>query len=560
MGNDIVIRNGLIADGLGGDPVIGDVGIAGDRITEVGDVEGRGAREIDADGRLVTPGFVDIHTHLDAQIGWDPLATSSSWHGVTSLALGSCGVSFAPVRPGDERYLAELMESVEDIPADSIMSGLDWSWQTYGDFLDYVDGRPKGVNVGGFLGHCALRYYVMGERSLDEAPATDDDVAAMCKLVDEALGRGALGFSSSRYAEHKVPDGRLVPGSYADDRELLAFAEVMGRHGHGTFDVIPWFISDASRFESELSLLERFQEVSGRPVTFTLVQNAASGDLHERVLGAVADARARGVGLYPQTTVRSVGVIFSTGHQTPFSLAPAWQELHQLPADERLAALRDPARRARLVADGEAHPPYFPPETLFVLPPGAARYDNRPEASLAAHAAARGVSVAEAFVQLADERDGELVVVWPALNDDLDAVAAMVASPVTVLGLADAGAHVGMILDASQPTYYLSHFARDTGAVTVGEAIRRLTAEPAALLGIRDRGVLAPGAYADLNVIDLDGLGLPLPTYVRDMPAGAGRYVQRSEGYACTLVNGTVLMEDGEHTGALPGRLLRGGS
>jgi len=561
MGHDLVIRDGLVVDGLGGEPTRGDVAIDGDRITEVGAVDGTGTLELDADGRLVTPGFVDIHTHLDAQLGWDPLATSSCWHGVTSLVLGSCGVTFAPCKPEDRRYLAELMESVEDVPAASIMEGLAWNWETYGEYLDAVESWPKGVNVGGMVGHCAVRYHAMGERSLDEAPASDDDVAAMCELVDEAIAGGALGFSTSRTMLHRVPDGRAVPGTYADARELLALAGVMGDAGHGVFEAAPAVgerdPNGGRRTTSEVELLAEIALTTGRPVTFGLTQTKRVPELMDEALAAVEAAVAQGAVLAPQTTARGIGMIFGLMHRSPFDGAPAWRALRDLTFDERLGALRDPTQRAALI-DAARDLPTIPPDELYVLPAGDARYDLGVDDSLAGHAARRGVTPVEVFIELELERDGHALVNWPFLNDDLSAVATMLRHPDTVMGLADAGAHVGLIQDSSQPTFLLTYWVREQGLLSVGDAIRRLSSEPAQLFDLDDRGALVPGAYADVNVIDLDGLGLPQPEYVYDYPAGAGRYVQRARGYEWTIVNGEVFMQRGEHAGALAGRMLRG--
>jgi N-acyl-D-aspartate/D-glutamate deacylase len=557
MSHDIVIRNGMVVDGSGAEPVRADVAIDGDRITAVGDVPDAGTREIDATGRLVTPGFVDIHTHLDAQLSWDPIGTSSCWHGITSVVLGNCGVTFAPCRPDDRRYLAEMMESVEDIPADAIMSGLDWSWTSYGEYLDAIDRMPKGVNAGGMVGHCAVRTYAMRERSLDREPASDEDIAAMCELVDEAIAAGALGFSTSRTPLHRVPDGRNVPGTFADAREILAIAEVLGRHGRGIFESAPAFIGDATQNQSEVDLMAEVCFTTGRPVTFGLTQTSMSPTLHTDVLAAVEKAVAEGANLRPQTTARGVGVVFGATHRTPFDRTPEWKALRKLDLDTKLATFRDPEQRARLVAAVEAVPSPIPMTSLFVMPDGDASYDNVPEQSLAAVAARMGTTPADAFMTLSVERDGRLLVNFPFLNDDLAEVEGMLQNPLTVMGLADAGAHVGQIMDSSQPTYFLTRCVRDRDMFSVGEGIRKLTSEPAELFGIADRGVLRVGAFADVNVIDLEGMRLPQPVYVHDFPGGAGRFVQKATGYDHTIVNGQPFMEHGEHTGALAGRLLR---
>jgi N-acyl-D-aspartate/D-glutamate deacylase len=560
MAHDLVIRNGRVVDGTGAEPVEAAVAIDGDRITAVGDVDGKGAREIDADGRLVTPGFVDIHTHLDAQLAWDPIGSSSCWHGVTSVVLGNCGVTFAPCKPGDRRYLAEMMESVEDIPADSIMDGLAWDWESYGEYLDAVDRMPKGVNAGGMVGHCAVRIHAMGERAIEETPASEADVAAMCDLVAEAIDAGALGFSTSRTALHRVPDGRVVPGTHADPHELLAIAQVMGDRQRGVFESAAALGErdgdGGRRTQPEVALLGEISRRTGRPATFGLSMTKKVPGIHTDALQTVEQQNGLGAQLRPQTTARGIGLLFGPACRTPFDGAPVWKALRDLPVAETVAIMRDPDRRAELIAAAEGLPT-IPMTELYVLPEGDARYDLGVDASLDAEAKRRGVSPAEAFIQLIDERDGAVLVNWPFLNDDLGAVETMLRHPDSVLGLADAGAHVGMIMDSSQPTFFLTYWVRDRGLCSIGEAVRRLTSDTADLFGVVDRGRLQPGAYADVNVIDLDGMRLPQPEYVNDFPMGAGRYVQRATGYGTTIVNGQVFMEDGEHTGALAGRLLR---
>jgi N-acyl-D-aspartate/D-glutamate deacylase len=560
--HDLVLRGGRIVDGTGRPAAEGDVAVDGDRVTAVGRVEGRGAREIDASGRLVTPGFVDIHTHLDAQLAWDPLASSSCWHGVTSVVIGNCGVTFAPVRPHDHRTLAELMESVEDIPARSILDGLPWDWETYGEFLRWLDRTPKGVNVGGMVGHCAARYYAMGSRSLDpDAAPSAGELDLLCALVDDAMRAGALGFSSSRTLRHKAPDGRHVPGTFAAIDELLAVAEVLRRHGRGVFEVAPRFDGEGPaipRVESELAWMEPVSARSSRPLTFNLSQTRDQGDHWQRAITLSREANARGARLRPQTSPRFIGVLTGLAHRTPFDRHPGWRALRGLPVEARLAALRDPGRRAALVAEAKGDREGL--EVFYVLngDGGLARYDCRPEDALVAIAERRGVSPVEAFVDLALETEGKLLLSWPFLNQDVAAIGEMLAQPEVLLGLADAGAHVGMTMDASAPTYLLSFWVRERGAIGLEEAVRRLTSDTATTFGITDRGVLREGAYADLNVIDWERLALPVPEYVHDFPHGAGRFVQRAFGYETTIVNGRVFLEDGKHTGELAGRLLRG--
>jgi len=562
---DVIVRNGTVVDGTGADRVVADVAVVGDRVVAVErDLGGTATRTIDATDKLVTPGFVDIHTHLDAQLAWDPIAWSSCYHGITSVVMGNCGVTFAPCRPDDREYLAELMESVEDVPRDAIMTGLPWDWVTYGEYLDSIGRMPKGLNVGGMIGHCALRQYAMGERGLGKEPATADDVATMCDLLDEALRAGALGFSTSRTFLHKVPDGRPVPGTYATTDELFAFADVLGRHGAGVFESASR-IGEGERDDpavpltrAELAWMGEVSRRSGLPVSFGLTQHDSRPGLFERVIGFAKEENATGAQVRPQTTARSVGILYSIDTRTIFDRAPAWRELHEMINGRKLVAIRDAAFRSRLIDEADEVGTTVDPEELYVVTqPGGARYDLDPSTTLGAEARRRGVSAAAAYIELLLDTDGAVVCSYPFLNQRLDAVESMLDDPLVTLGLADAGAHVGQILDASQPTFFLTYWIRERRRWSIEEAVRRLTSDTADLFGIRDRGRLRPGAKADLNVIDFDALALPPPTYEYDFPHGAGRYVQGAAGYDCTLVNGAVFMEHGEHTGELAGQLLR---
>jgi len=563
MAYDLVIRDGTVVDGTGRPSFRGDVAVTGDRIAAVGDLDGDGRKTIDAEGRVVSPGFVDVHTHLDAQVGWDPVATSSCWHGVTSVVLGNCGVTFAPCKPEDREYLAELMESVEDIPAASILDGLSWHWETYGEYLGELDRLPKGVNVGGMVGHCAVRHWAMGERGLDEAPASPDDIAAMTALVDEAIAAGALGFSTSRTMLHRVPDGRAVPGTYATPEELLAIGEVLGRHRRGTFEVAPKLGEldgdDFAGSRAEVAWMAEINRRTGRPVTFGLAQTSFLPDLHTRVLEFVDDEAARGAHVRPQTTARSIGLLFGIAHRTFYDGLPSWQALQALDLDGRLAALDDDNRREQLIREAQALPPGLDPGFVYLVGMRDAHYAYTPEDSLAAIAARAGESPPATFVRLARESRGRALFSFPFLNQSLDAVDQLLHHPAVMLGLGDSGAHVGQIMDASLPTFFLSHWVRDHGVFSIEDGIRRLTSDTAGVFGIADRGVIRAGAFADLNVFDLDALHLPLPEYVHDFPGGAGRFVQRGDGYDATIVNGRVFMRGGEPTGELAGTVLRSG-
>lgn len=562
---DIVIKGGTVVDGTGAPGYVGDVGIVGDRIVEIGDLDGTAGRTIDATGRLVTPGFVDIHSHLDAQVAWDAPCSSSCWHGVTSVVVGNCGVTFAPVKETDHELLAKLMESVEDVPADSIMEGLDWNWHTYGEYYDALDKMPKGINVGGMVGHCAVRFYAMGERSIDrDAHPTPAELEVMVDTVDEAIAAGALGFSSSRVLGHRTPDGRPVPGTFALPDELLALSEPLRRQGRGVYEVVPRFETDDPadwhQARSEVDWMSEVSRTSGRPLTFAFFQFPDMPEQYRKILEFTAEANSEGANVRPQSTARGLGILFGAQIRSPFDRNPAWKAMRGMPLDDKLAAYADPEKRAELVAQAEVNGPFAADlERHYVLDGPEPDYLPDPTRSLPAVAEARGVSLCEAYMDVMIESGGSAYINHPLLNSDMGAVEEMLSDPMVVLGLADAGAHVGQIMDASQPTWLLTHWVRNQGTFGIEDAIRRLSSDTAQLFDIEDRGVLAPGAFADVNVIDLEGMQLHMPDFVHDFPGGAGRLVQKATGYDYTLVNGQVFMEAGEHTGALAGTLLRSG-
>lgn len=573
MTHDLVIRGGLVVDGTGARGRLADVVVDGAVITDVVDAgtADPGTREIDAAGLVVTPGFVDMHTHLDAQVAWDPMGTSSSWHGVTSVVMGNCGVTFAPCKPEDREYLADMMESVEDIPAESIMAALPWDWETYGDYLDSLERIDSVMNVGGMVGHCALRYWAMGDRSMDpDARPSDAELAEMERLLDEGIAAGALGFSTSRTLRHKVPDGRQVPGTFADRAELLALAGVLRDRGRGIFESAPRFDGDGPsepRCRSELDWMRELALTTGRPVTFNLTHTYENPDHHRLAIDLAAAANVQGAHIRPQTTARGIGVLFSLQASTPFGRHPSWAALSELDMAERLAAVRDPRTRATLIEEAAASPSAEELARFFVTGAdgvpgqrnGIARYDCDPRTSLPAISADRGVSMAEAYLDLCDESDGDVLVYWPLLNQSMDAIADMLTDDTVIMGLADAGAHVGQILDASQPTWFLTHWSRDRGLIPMERAVQRLTSDTAEFVGLANRGTIAVGAAADLNVIDWDALSLPVPEFVHDLPKGASRWIQRAHGYVATVINGVVALEHGNHTGATPGTVLRSG-
>jgi N-acyl-D-aspartate/D-glutamate deacylase len=561
--HDLVIANGTVVDGTGAPARRADVAIDGDRVTAVAEPGDAGAarRTIDADGRHVTPGFVDLHSHLDAQIGWDPIMSSSCWHGVTSVVMGNCGMTFAPVRPGAAAILAGAMESVEDIPAVCILAGLPWTWESYAEYLDVVDALPKGINTGGYVGDVALRTYVIGDDACDpDRRATDDELAAMAREVERAMDAGALGYSISRSLTHRVPDGRWVPGTWSAPSEFFAIAEPLGRLGRGVLECAPRYNEtdgSTSRVDEEMAWIAELSRALGRPFTFNLMQMRSLGDHYRRVLALAGEANRNGATLRPQTTPRAIGVLFGLAASTPVDHLPTWATVRDRDAVGRLAAIRDPATRAALIAEGAAGDTSSFDRMYLLTPESGAVYEYGDDDSIGAQARARGVTPVEHYLDALDASDGAAVVNWPVLNEDFDAIGELLADPVTIMGLADAGAHATQIMDASQPTFFLSHWVRDRGSLTLEDAVRRLTSDTADFVGYRDRGVLREGAYADVNVIDLDGMFLPIPEIVDDFPGGAPRFVQRAVGIDHTIVNGRPFLDHGEHTGALAGRLLR---
>lgn len=566
MNHDIIIRGGTVVDGTGAPPRRADVGITADRIAEVveqadGGIAGSASRLIDAAGRLVTPGFVDVHTHLDAQVAWDPRGSSSCWHGVTSAVMGNGGVTLAPCRRTDRSTVAEMLDSVESIPEAGVLDGLSWDWETYGEYYAAVERMPKGLNIGGLVGHCALRMFAMGERAFHDTPATGADIAEMVHLLDEAMAAGALGVSTSRTMLRALPDGRPLPGTHAAADELLAFAEVLHDRGAGVFEgALRLGERDSDALDgtrAEIALMGEISRRSGRPVTFGLTQTNARPDLHRRVLEFVRAENDAGADLRPQTTARGVGILFGLESRSPFDKAPSWQELRRAFNGRKLQMVRDAGFRQTLIKEADVHGTPFDLDELYVFASGEARYDCDPERSLAYIADERGVSPAAAFIELILESDGGLVATMPYLNQDLAAVEEMLDDESVVLGLANTGAHAGRIIDSSQPTFLLSYWVGERQRWPIEEAIRRLTSDVADLFGIRDRGLVRVGAFADVNVIDLEHLHLPPPEYVHDLPYGPGRYVQGATGYDYTIVNGEIFMEHGEHTGSTTGRLLR---
>ena len=562
MAHDLVIRGGTVVDGAGAPPTRADVGVDGDRITAVGTVDADGAgRIIDAEGRIVTPGFVDLHSHLDAQVGWDPLMTSSCWHGITSTVMGNCGMTFAPVHDGQADVLATAMESVEDIPAACIIDGLPWDWNSFGEYLDSIERLPRGLNAGGYVGDVAIRLFVAGDAACEpDFVATPEQLAEMASLVDQSIQAGALGYSVSRSLFHRVPDGRNVPGTWSQPEEFFAIAEPLARLGSGVLESAPRYNeehSSASRVDEELGWMAEISRTLGRPFTFNLQQIQSLGDHYREVIRLSEEANRSGSQLHPQITPRSVGVLFSLAANSLLDDLPAYQPLKDRDLAGRLAGLRDPDVRAQLVEQG-AGLPVDPYRRMYLMPADApASYSYTDDDSIAGIAARRGVTPIEAYIDAMVESEGRAIVNWPVMNQDEAAIEEMLTSPVTLIGLADAGAHATQIMDASQPTYILSHWVRDRQAISLEAAVKKISHDTASFVGYTDRGRVAEGAFADLNVIDLDSVSLPLPEIVHDFPGDVPRFIQKANGIEHTIVNGVPFMEGGEHTGELTGRLLR---
>ncbi len=560
----LVIRNGTVIDGSGAAPVQADIAIAGDRIAAIGRVSARGAQEIDAKGLLVTPGFIDLHTHYDAQVTWAEHITPSSCQGVTTVLIGNCGVGFAPCAPENRARLVELMEGVEDIPEVVLTEGLPWNWTSFPEYLDTLAARRFDLDVATQVPHAALRVHVMGKRAAAREPATEADRAAMARLAAEGIAAGALGFSTSRTLNHKTLAGESIPTLTAEEAELGAIADAVGATGKGWLQVIADF-DDA--LEAEFAMLRRLVARSGRPMTMTILERDSKPAEWRRLLDGIAAANAEGLAMTGQVLTRPTGILLGFEiSQHPFVDCPSFRPIAGLAFPERLAALRDPGLRARLLAEA-------PPDQgrvhrlrhwdkIFPLgdPPD---YEPPAERSLGAEARRRGIDPAALAYDLLAENGGKTILYRPLSNyaeGTLATVRAMMAHPNTLLGLGDGGAHVGVLCDASALTYGLTHWTRDRadGRFPVEWMIRRITRDNAAALGLRDRGVLAPGYRADLNLIDYDRLRLGTPEVVYDLPAGGRRLMQRAEGYAATIVAGQVVRRDGVPTGALPGRLVRG--
>ncbi len=557
--DDLIIANARIVDGTGRPAFDGDIAVRDGRIVEVaapGTITRPAVRVIDAAGHLVTPGFVDIHTHFDGQVCWDKQVTPSCWHGVTTVVMGNCGVGFAPVRPGSEDALVQLMESVEDIPGTALHEGLPWGWESFAEYLDAID-TPYSMDIGAQVPHVALRLYVMGDRCQDDATA--GDIATMASITRQALADGALGFSTSRFYGHTDKAGNLVPGTNAAADELMAIGEAFAGFDHGTIEII----SDHLSNPDELAWIEHIARVTGRTITTLVTADPTIG-----VWGLSARLAEEGVQVRPQVGARPASVLMSLdGTLNPMRQFPAYRDIQHLPVAQQRRQLLDPAFRARVLRDAPTKSRFADANTMistwhrmYVLPADLS-YEPGYADSIAGVAEAQGITEREALMDvLAAGRP--ILFLFGKYDGDLDAQVEAIAHPQSVFGLSDGGAHCGVLCDASVPTYMLAYLTRDRarGTLPLELVVHKMTRDTALVYGLADRGVVAPGYRADLNVIDYDALRLEAPEMVYDLPSGGKRLIQRAHGYRATICNGVVTYEDGVHTGALPGRLIRGGA
>jgi N-acyl-D-amino-acid deacylase len=569
--HDIVIRGGTIIDGTGRAPFTGDLAIAGSRLVGVGGKQGPGRREIDADGLLVTPGWVDVHTHYDGQAMWDPLLAPSCWHGVTTVMFGNCGVGFAPVKKEHHGALMDLMEGVEEIPNPVLAAGLTWEWESFPEFMDALERRPRAIDIAAQFAHLPLRVYVMGDRAIRREPATPDDIAEMRKLTIEALRAGAFGFTTSRTDSHKTPDGELVASRDADAEELIGIGSALAATGSGAFGIN----SDFDDEDYEFAWMTKVARDTGRPVWFLLTDRYQDPARWRRLLKGVHDARAQGLSMTAQIAGRPIGVMMGIGTAlNPFTVRPSYRAIEALPLAEQRVRLRDPEIRRRILAEQPsqadvARLTQFRQAVvdrwdLFFAMGNPPDYEPAPEKSVAAIAARTGRPPDEVAYDYITGAEGQYL--WfPVVNyvtGDHEPIREMLNDPACLLGLSDGGAHCTSVVDAGLPTFMLTHWPRDRSRgpkLPLEMMIKRQTSETADFFGLTDRGRLAPGLRADVNVIDYDRLQVRKPELVHDMPANGRRFVQKVEGYQATIAAGAPIFERGEHTGALPGRLIRAG-
>jgi N-acyl-D-amino-acid deacylase len=564
MPYDLVIRNGMVIDGSGLPRYRADVGVRHGRIVTIGRIRERAREIIDADGQVVTPGFVDGHTHMDAQIFWDPLGTSSCWHGITSVVMGNCGFTLAPCAAADKHMVVRNLQRAEDIPPQAMEAGITWTWTTFPEFLDALESLPKGINYSGYIGHSALRTYVMGERAFDQ-PATEDDLRAMERELRDAIRAGAMGFTTSRSPAHETPDARPVASRAASWEEVRRLVGVMGDLNAGIFELAGEGVDRAPGDPGLRDYHVRLRDLAvetGRPITFGVFSRRGVPDVWRAYLALLDETAAAGGRMFAQVHSRSLSALLSFKTQLPFDRLPVWKDLRALPLDEQRRRLRDPDLRRRLIEASGARDSRRPVGTEA----RPADYDwllvfdtvEGPHRTVAEVARERGQHPAETMIDLALEKDLDLFFLQPVANEDQDYALELMRHPRTVTTFSDSGAHVSQLMDSSLQTHVLSHWVREKEAFTLEQAVRMLTLVPATLWGFADRGLIREGMAADLVVFDPDTIAAEMPEVVDDLPAGARRLTQRTRGIAATVVNGEILLRDGKHTGALPGQLLRG--
>ena len=567
--HDLVIRGGTVVDGTGAPRLVADVAVDGGVITAVGHISAQGREEIDATGRIVAPGFVDIHTHYDGQATWDSEMAPSSWHGVTTVVMGNCGVGFAPAKKDKHDWLIGLMEGVEDIPGTALAEGMTWDWETFPEYLDALERRPRTIDVATHVPHGAVRAYVLGDREMPGAVPTDADIAEMSRIVEEGIRAGALGFSTSRTVLHKSVDGELVPGTTATKEELIGIGRAMGRVGYGVFEMA----SDMKRDWDEFGWMGALSRETGLPVTFAALQSIAKEmPLEEQISSMIAE-NDNGANIVAQIALRGNGIIMAwQGTVHPFRFKPAWAEIEALPWPQRLVRLKDPAFKARMIAEESVFPESDIIDFLRIVAGGwpvhfemgpAFNYEPRQDESVMARAIAAGVSPAEYAYDLLMQDDGTGFIYFPILNyrdGNLNFLEELQTRDDCVNSLSDGGAHCGTICDAASPTFMLQHWVRDRQGkrITLENAIKRQCHDTARLYGLNDRGVLKPSYLADINIIDLDRLKLSKPWLAFDLPAGGRRLLQKADGYVATVKAGVVTFREGKMTGALPGLVVRG--
>jgi N-acyl-D-aspartate/D-glutamate deacylase len=567
--HDLVIRGGTVVDGTGAPRFVADVAIDGGLITAVGPDVGDGKAEIDAAGRIVAPGWVDIHTHYDGQATWDQEMAPSSWHGVTTVVMGNCGVGFAPARPDKHDWLIGLMEGVEDIPGTALSEGMTWNWETFPEYLDELERLPRTVDVGVHVPHGAVRAYVMDDRGARNDAPTEHEIARMSQIVEEGLRAGALGFSTSRTILHKSVDGELVPGTTATKEELIGIGRAMGRVGHGVFEMA----SDLKREWREFEWMGELSRETGLPVTFAALQSIAKELPLDEQISEMRAQNAKGANIVAQIALRGNGIIMAwRGTVHPFRFRPAWLEIMNLPWEEQLRRLKDPAFKRRMISEDNCFPESDLIGLIMVIAGGwSLQYEMGPDFSyepvqtetIQARAAAAGVSCESYAYDLLMRDEGAGFIYFPILNyadGNLNFLEALQEADDTVNSLSDGGAHCGTICDSASPTFMLQHWVRDRKGkrIALEHAIKRQCRDTALLYGLGDRGVIAPGYLADINVIDLDRIKLSKPWLAFDLPAGGKRLLQKAEGYDCTIKSGRITFRNGAYLGVHPGRLIRG--